>query len=80
LQVFEVDHAGEVEGASEEVFGREVDRGAFEGRLTTPEKWREHQRRYSVARLTGEPSKGDYDYDWTFTEECDVHGALPDEI
>jgi hypothetical protein len=48
--------------------------------LTTPEKWREHQRRYSVARLTGEPSKGDYDYDWTFTEECDVHGALPDEI
>jgi DNA-binding Lrp family transcriptional regulator len=49
-------------------------------RLTTPERWREHQRKYSVARLTGEPSKGDYEYDWTFTEECDVHGALPDEI
>jgi hypothetical protein len=35
---------------------------------------------YSVARLAGEPSKEDYDYDWTFMEQCDVHGALPDEI
>jgi hypothetical protein len=49
-------------------------------RLTTPEKWREHQRKYAVGRLTGEPVKDGYDYDWTFIDHCTLHGALPDEI
>jgi hypothetical protein len=49
-------------------------------RLTTSERWREHQRKYSVGRLTGAPVKDGYEYDWTFTEECEVHGALPDEL
>ncbi|UCD92030.1 MAG: hypothetical protein JSV43_07315 [Methanobacteriota archaeon] len=49
-------------------------------RLTTRERWQEHQRKYSVGRLTGAPVKDGYEYDWTFIEECEVHGALPDEM
>ncbi|MFQ6061457.1 MAG: hypothetical protein ACE5KV_09255 [Thermoplasmata archaeon] len=49
-------------------------------RLTTPKKWLEHQKKYAVSRLTGEPAKGGYEYDWTFIEHCTLHGALPDEI
>ncbi len=49
-------------------------------RLTTREKWQEHQRKYSVGRFTGTAIKDGYEYDWTFIEECEVHGALPDEF
>jgi len=49
-------------------------------RLTTRERWQEHQRKYSVGRFTGTPIKDGYEYDWTFIEECEVHGALPDEL
>ena len=49
-------------------------------RLTTYDTWRQQQIKYSVARLTGERIKNGFEYDWTFTDHCTVHGALPDEI
>lgn len=49
-------------------------------RLTSRERWIEHQKEYSVERVLGRKEEGTYDYDWTFIDHCALHGAMPDEI
>jgi len=50
-------------------------------RLVSAEKWKSHQKKYSRDRLLAKEAKlPEYEFDWTFVEECEIHGALPDEI
>ncbi|MFQ6129132.1 MAG: Lrp/AsnC ligand binding domain-containing protein [Thermoplasmata archaeon] len=49
-------------------------------RLVSKAHWMRHQKKYSAEKITGVAPKDAWDYDWTFTEECVVHGALPDEV
>ena len=49
-------------------------------RLVDLGTWKHHQEKYAWSRfIQGRPMKGDYSFDWTYQDQCAVHGALPDE-